>query len=227
MNDDTLFQDIFQLLRQQSRQEGKVDTEVQLAERFKVSRFRVRRVLDRLTDMGVIARAQKRGVTLMPYSPNLLASQIYDHLSIASFDGYEIGEARTSTELEILPLAMKRMTPVIFGDLEEKLNRMARCTEFHGAVLKLYFECHRTILNAAGNRILYGYAYALALHHDRVLQSHLHHDHETVMQLLNGMRELVSYARAGKLEAARETLREMLETESSYVVALGREENAD
>ena len=47
------------------------------------------------------------------------------------------------------------------------------------------------------------------------------------MQLLNGMRELVACARAGKLEAARETLRELLETESSYVVALGREENSN
>ena len=65
MDEESLFRDIHSHLMLQAREGQKMDTEMKLAERFNVSRYRVRRVLDILSRMGVVHRAQKRGLTLV------------------------------------------------------------------------------------------------------------------------------------------------------------------
>ena len=52
MDEESLFRDIHNHLIHQAQEGGKMDTEMKLAERFNVSRYRVRRVLDILTRMG-------------------------------------------------------------------------------------------------------------------------------------------------------------------------------
>ena len=68
MDEESLFRDIHNHLIHQAQEGGKMDTEMKLAERFNVSRYRVRRVLDILTRMGIIHRAQKRGLTVLDLS---------------------------------------------------------------------------------------------------------------------------------------------------------------
>ena len=50
MDEESLFRDIHNHLIHQAQEGGKMDTEMKLAERFNVSRYRVRRVLDILAD---------------------------------------------------------------------------------------------------------------------------------------------------------------------------------
>ena len=64
MDEESLFRDIHRHLLHRAKEADAVDTEATLAERFNVSRYRVRRVLDKLAQLGVVARAQFHAAVL-------------------------------------------------------------------------------------------------------------------------------------------------------------------
>ena len=82
MDEESLFRDIHRHLLRRAKEADAVDTEATLAERFNVSRYRVRRVLDKLAQLGVVARAQKRGVTVLPPDPKLMVNFIHVNLHL-------------------------------------------------------------------------------------------------------------------------------------------------
>lgn len=112
MDEESLFRDIHNHLIHQAQEGGKMDTEMKLAERFNVSRYRVRRVLDILTRMGIIHRAQKRGLTVLDPEPEKLSKNIGSQLTVSGFNAMEDLEARMLIEHAVLELAVKRLTPM-------------------------------------------------------------------------------------------------------------------
>ena len=125
MDEESLFRDIHNHLIHQAQEGGKMDTEMKLAERFNVSRYRVRRVLDILTRMGIIHRAQKRGLTVLDPEPEKLSKNIGSQLTVSGFNAMEDLEARMLIEHAVLELAVKRLTPMTAGRLTEKVGQLA------------------------------------------------------------------------------------------------------
>ena len=123
MDEESLFRDIHNHLIHQAQEGGKMDTEMKLAERFNVSRYRVRRVLDILTRMGIIHRAQKRGLTVLDPEPEKLSKNIGSQLTVSGFNAMEDLEARMLIEHAVLELAVKRLTPMTAGRLTEKVGQ--------------------------------------------------------------------------------------------------------
>ena len=126
MDEESLFRDIHNHLIHQAQEGGKMDTEMKLAERFNVSRYRVRRVLDILTRMGIIHRAQKRGLTVLDPEPEKLSKNIGSQLTVSGFNAMEDLEARMLIEHAVLELAVKRLTPMTAGRLTEKVGQLER-----------------------------------------------------------------------------------------------------
>ena len=124
MDEESLFRDIHNHLIHQAQEGGKMDTEMKLAERFNVSRYRVRRVLDILTRMGIIHRAQKRGLTVLDPEPEKLSKNIGSQLTVSGFNAMEDLEARMLIEHAVLELAVKRLTPMTAGRLTEKVGQL-------------------------------------------------------------------------------------------------------
>ena len=222
MDEESLFRDIHRHLLHRAKEADAVDTEATLAERFNVSRYRVRRVLDKLAQLGVVARAQKRGVTVLPPDPKLMAENIEEQISASSVDVRELLEARERTEGDLLALSIRRLTPVLFGRLEEKVPQMQNCVEFHAAVLKLHAALHREIIESCGNRILTAYALALLGFIEKLFAEQAHFDHELVSRLVSGNARLVTALKAEDIAAARESLKEVLEAEAEAVLEAER-----
>ena len=126
MDEESLFRDIHSHLMLQAREGQKMDTEMKLAERFNVSRYRVRRVLDILSRMGVVHRAQKRGLTLVSPEPEDLSKSIGSQIQSVGFNAMEFSEARDLMESAVLSLTVKRMTPMQLGRLSETFDQLER-----------------------------------------------------------------------------------------------------
>ena len=62
--DNKLFEKIRDHLQSQARNGERIDTETELAKRFGVTRYRIRKELDVLTQMGILVRTPKRGTSV-------------------------------------------------------------------------------------------------------------------------------------------------------------------
>ncbi len=160
--DDALLSDIHNFLITQSRSGDKMDTETELARRFQVSRYRVRLVLDKLSQMGVLSRAQKRGMTLDKVSPEKLADNFTTQLTLADFDLREFLEARIALANEMAPLLAMRATPACLGTLDDLVSQMQGAIEVKTAAFTFHTQFEETLYAACGNRVLEVYALSLA-----------------------------------------------------------------
>ena len=111
MDEEALFRDIHHHILRQAKAGERIDTETELATRFNVTRYKVRKALSVLSQMGVVDRAPKRGMTVNALGPKNLSAQIQVQMDIANFDIREFIEARQLIEVNIIPLAIRRMTP--------------------------------------------------------------------------------------------------------------------
>ena len=122
MDEEALFRDIHHHILRQAKAGERIDTETELATRFNVTRYKVRKALSVLSQMGVVDRAPKRGMTVNALGPKNLSAQIQVQMDIANFDIREFIEARQLIEVNIIPLAIRRMTPALLGRLEDAIS---------------------------------------------------------------------------------------------------------
>lgn len=213
MAEDILFRDIHQYLVGQARRGEKMDTETQLAARFQVSRYKIRKILDQLSQMGVVDRAQKRGMTFSEVTPAVLAHNIAGQIAVSAFDVREHFEARKSLESEVLPLALMRVTPLMLSKMSEALAKMKGCLDVALAALKLHMEFHRLIMEASGNRVLQAFSLALLEHWYRLLEKSEALDAAFFSAALESDQALLRAIRLGSGDEAQKILGELLQRE--------------
>lgn len=211
--EDILFRDIHQYLVNQSRTGEKMDTETQLATRFQVSRYKVRKILDQLSQMGVVDRAQKRGMTFAEVTPAVLAHNISEQIAVSAFDVREHFEARLSLEREILPLALMRVTPLMLSKMDESLSKLKGCLDVNGAALKIHTGFHRQVMEACGNRVLEGFALALLEHWYGLLEQGGELGASFFSDALESDLELLRAIKVGDGQAAEKIVSELLRRE--------------
>ncbi|MBR4939810.1 MAG: FadR family transcriptional regulator, partial [Burkholderiaceae bacterium] len=122
--DNNLFEKIRDHLQSQARNGERIDTETELAKRFGVTRYRIRKELDVLTQMGILVRTPKRGTSVREVGASSLRDQIQMRFDVANFDVGEFIEARALIECSLMPLVSRRMTPALASRLEGTLQKM-------------------------------------------------------------------------------------------------------
>ena len=121
---DNLFEQIRDHLQEQAKNGERIDTETELAKRFGVTRYRIRKELDILTQMGILVRTPKRGTTVREVGANSLRNQIQMRFDVANFDVQEFIEARALVECSLMPLVSRRITPALASRLEVRSIRL-------------------------------------------------------------------------------------------------------
>ena len=214
MDEESLFRDIHNHLIHQAQEGGKMDTEMKLAERFNVSRYRVRRVLDILTRMGIIHRAQKRGLTVLDPEPEKLSKNIGSQLTVSGFNAMEDLEARMLIEHAVLELAVKRLTPMTAGRLTEKVGQLERVMISGAAVIEIHQSFRLELISGCGNRVLQVFAESLLTECLRLLREtgeSLPSDYRS--DLLTGDRRLLDAIKQGSMDEACEALNTVIQLE--------------
>lgn len=211
MDEESLFRDIHRHLLKQARTGEHIDTELRLADRFNVSRHYVRRALETLTQMGVVTRTQKRGISFTTPEPEQISKQLESKLKVSGFDPRELSEARQLFDTALLSLTTRRIAPASLGILSETLQQMEGCLEFRGAALKLHQRFWEIIFESAGNRVLQVFANSLLINAMNTLENHMDDlTPEWYSDMLSCDREVLQALRQNNLNAAQRVISDWL-----------------
>ncbi|QCR37837.1 FadR/GntR family transcriptional regulator [Nissabacter sp. SGAir0207] len=144
-----------QLLAQHSGQPGEaLPTERELCRRFSAGRRAVRRALDVLEEEGRIWRKQGKGTFIGPEAP---AQPLMLQALPKQSNLLEVMEARLQLEPGLVRYAALRATPEQIALLHRILERLRQLDDHDADQVELWDSAfHRTIAEAAGNRLMLG-----------------------------------------------------------------------
>jgi GntR family transcriptional regulator, transcriptional repressor for pyruvate dehydrogenase complex len=133
---------------------SKIETEEQLAERFQVTRYRVRNVLNGLAQQGVITKTPRRGTYINQLNTDAITNTIKFNYQVSNFNLYESIEARIVIELSTIPLVVKRIAPSGIIELEGFVQKMLDHKHDPHVADEADLEFHASMLKASGNQLL-------------------------------------------------------------------------
>lgn len=162
-----IFEQIRSYLLSQFAAGQKMETEEVLAKRFNTSRYKVRKVLATLSQMGVLDRSPKKGSKLKKPDAETMSEQIRFQFKVAGFDAAEFIEARAIIECAILPVVVRRITPSLMTQLENALYKIEENAHDPLEADKYDRDFHILILKACGNRVLEVFSSVLLTYFER------------------------------------------------------------
>ena len=205
MDEEALFRDIHHHILRQAKAGERIDTETELATRFNVTRYKVRKALSVLSQMGVVDRAPKRGMTVNALGPKNLSAQIQVQMDIAKFI-----EARQLIEVNIIPLAIRRMTPALLGRLEDAISRIEANASNSAEADRWDREFHLLLLEACGNRVLQVFSAALVTYFEKTTENLPQNDPQFFLDIAKNERLLLTAIKAGREDEAKALLSHQL-----------------
>ena len=152
--DNELFDAVKARLLSQAESGGHIDTETELAEYFGVTRYRIRKELDLLSQMGLLKRQPKNGIEVLTVTKESLKDQIRSRLAIANYPLDQFVEARIWVEASLLKIIGPRFTAAHAAKLEAVISRM----EIHADEPEVADACdrefHMTLIEICDNPVL-------------------------------------------------------------------------
>jgi DNA-binding FadR family transcriptional regulator len=140
----------------------RIETEHELADRFGVSRYKVRYVLNSLVQQGVLVKTPRRGTFIREIDQKTLSDNLNFTYRISRFSLHEQLEARIVVELAILPLVVRRATPTQIAAMEETIERMVANKDAPQQADKEDYEFHMLLLRGCGNDLLASFSSVLS-----------------------------------------------------------------
>ena len=139
----------------------KLETELELAARFQVSRGTMREILIHLCHMGILERVKNKGTFIKKITPEKLENDIAFCFQLLGFCFEDLKEARLCIETSLIPIVVRRITPSQLERLRKNIVEMeslveepekADCVDrdFH---LKLLEACNNSALKMFSNVI--------------------------------------------------------------------------
>jgi len=135
----------------------RIDTEVELAKRFKVSRARIREATTALCQLGVLESRPRRGTIVKSFDPVLTGEHVGFHFAVGGLPLADSREARTVLEQAILPLVVRRITPSGIAELKETIRRMETAVS-DKEIFDADRDFHLNLLKACGNQTLQAFS---------------------------------------------------------------------
>ena len=89
----------------------KLESEAQLAERFGVTRYKVRKAIEALNQAGVLERVKHGGSTVRSVTPEELADRADRLLSVAGLPAEEFEDAVSDLVCGLVPVIMDKVDP--------------------------------------------------------------------------------------------------------------------
>ena len=139
--------------------------ELELAERFHVSRSTIREIVIHLSFLGILERTTKRGTFVKQPDCLDIGETLAFQLQIAGYGFEELKQTRLLLETAQIPLLIRRITPEMLEQLNGIIDRMESAETEEADRLDLNF--HLKLMEATGNRIQKIFGQVLILMFDR------------------------------------------------------------
>lgn len=131
---------MFECLQQKGQ---KLPTEQALAEKFGVTRYKVRKAMERLNQAGVLQRVKHGGTTVTQVTPADLGHHLDMQFRVAHFSAAAYRQATDCLLSGIVPLWLDTFKTDDLNKLEVRLNEMAsEVTLTHARVMAMDFLGH-------------------------------------------------------------------------------------
>ncbi|HXK60329.1 MAG TPA: FCD domain-containing protein [Acidobacteriota bacterium] len=135
----------------------RLETEVELARRFKVSRARIREATNVLCQLGVLESRPRRGTIIKSFDPVVAGEHVGFQFAVGGLPLADSQEARIVVEQAIMPLVVRRITPSGVADLKATIQRMEAATS-DKEVFDADRDFHLGLLKACGNQTLQAFS---------------------------------------------------------------------
>jgi GntR family transcriptional repressor for pyruvate dehydrogenase complex len=189
---------------------SRVETEEQLAQRFHVTRYQVRNVLNVLVQQGIITKTPRRGTFINHLDTEALSDAIKFNYQVSNYNLYESIEARIVIELATIPLVVKRITPNQIYELETIIEKMRNNSEFPQIADEADLEFHAAMLEASGNQLLTSFNQIIAQLFHQVDYRQKYWNTETIIRLADEHRQILEAIQDGDVELAVSRLKKHL-----------------
>ena len=164
---NTKQQDLQELIREHIIQNAdgpgsRIETEEQLAKRFDVTRYHIRKVLNGLVQQGMITKTPRRGTFINYIDTNAISNILKFSYQVSNFNLYESIEARIVIELSTIPLVVKRITSAEIVEMEGFIKKMLMKKLEPQIADEADMEFHAAMLKASGNQLLNSFSQIIA-----------------------------------------------------------------
>lgn len=150
-----LFADLQKYVEKIAQEPGvKLESENVLAEKFGVTRYRIRKALDRLRQVGVLDSVKRRGSIVKSVDQSALSENLTLQMNVARFNEDEYNEARAVLECAVIPLVCKRQTPALIGSLTDEVAAVRAFANSPLKADKHLMNFHLLLIQGCGNRVL-------------------------------------------------------------------------
>lgn len=208
------YQDLFENLRQylvaQTERGERIDSEADLAKRFQVSRYQIRKVLATLSQMGLLERAPKKGSKMRKPDTEEMSEQIQFQFELAGFDPGEFTEARVIIECALIPLAIRRVTPSMLSRLENALSLIEQHADNPLEADRHDRDFHLLLLKACGNRVLEVFSGVLITYFEKTASHIASKSKDYFLDTVYKERAILSAMKQGNAELAVDLLKKHL-----------------
>ena len=151
----TLLDALKNYLRENGYRSGeKIPTEMELAAHFNVSRSRIREATTTLCLQGILDKKARRGTVIRSMDPESAGSDLLFRFSLDNVDPADYLEARKVIERAVMPLTVRRITPVMLRQLENLTEKMEDPGTSPEEADLADRDFHLLLLKACGNRTL-------------------------------------------------------------------------
>lgn len=157
--DSPVFQKIMsRVLGVKPKPGDKIPTETELMKEFGLTRYKVRKALSLLVQMGIIERTPRSGSRIKSIEPEVLSSSMHIQFELADFDEQEFTEARLMIELSMMPYVCRRLSPKDRADLRSIIEDVRRHASEPMMADELACNFHLALLKICGNRVMMVFA---------------------------------------------------------------------
>ncbi len=132
----------------------KIETEEEMATIFGTSRYKIRMVFNALVQEGVLTKSPRRGTFINHFDPRSFIGNLKFSYQVSDYDLYEFIEARIIIESAIMPIVVKRATPVQISAMEDTVERMHTHKDDPPKADEADRDFHIILLEACGNELL-------------------------------------------------------------------------
>lgn len=189
---------------------SRVETELQLAERFNVTRYQVRNVLNGMVQQGIITKTPRRGTFINDFNTEAISDTIKFNYQATNFNLYESIEARIVVELACMPLIVKRITPSEIYNLELIVEKMRLNSDEPRIADEADLEFHAAMLKASGNELLNAFSQIIAQLFHQVDYRSKYWNTETILRLAEEHRLILEAIQDGDTDLAVTRLKKHL-----------------
>lgn len=223
IDDEEFYRDFEKYMLSQFKRPGEIiETEMQLATRFGVTRYKIRKAIEKLNQIGILKRVKKKGSVVRTLDEDEFVKQIRFQFEAAGYNAAEFIDARVWLESALILILSERLLPVTLSNLEQMIDNMEALADKPLLADQWLKRFHLELFNASGNRIIKVYGSVLEAWFDATTQYVDQFPKSYFLNIAQNLREFMHALKKNEKLQAIEIMQKMIREKSQEIEQIHR-----